>query len=151
MRARLGLESSFSLEIEGESLVGTSQVTGGRTSAQQLVGLPDTWSGDYQLWWTGAAPGNTCKLLLYDISPGARTITLHMTQARDYATCRISVRNLFKELDFYSRSVQLSDPIEFANVTVDPGVPLEITFQVIGKNPEADPGYFVGLYRIEVK
>lgn len=137
--------------IEGESLIAGSRVTGGNTSALLLTGLPETWSGDYQLLWTGGSPGDTCTLTLDNISAGSRTISLYMSRARDYATVRISIGNFFKEVDFYSREMKLGDPLVFENLEVGGDESLEIEFQIIGRNPEAEPSFFLGLDRIEVE
>jgi len=137
--------------IEGESLIAGSRVTGGNTSALELTGLPESWSGDHQFWWTGGNPGDTCTLTLEEISAGSRKITLHMTSARDYAIARISVGNLFKEVDFYSREMRLGEPLVFENVEIANNEVLEIEFQIIGRNPDAEPSFFLGLDRIEVQ
>ncbi len=137
--------------IEGESLVSSSRATAGNTRALELTGLPESWSGDHQLWWTGANPGDTCTLTLEKVSAGSRTITLYMTNARNYAIARISVGNLFKEVDFYSREMELGEPLVFENVEVQDGESLEIVFQIIGTNPDAEPLFFLGIDRIEVQ
>ncbi|MEQ1841116.1 MAG: hypothetical protein ABL994_11955, partial [Verrucomicrobiales bacterium] len=137
--------------IEGESLVSSSRATAGNTRALELTGLPESWSGDHQFWWTGANPGDTCTLTLEEVSAGSRTITLYMTKARNYAIARISVGNLFKEVDFYSREMELGEPLVFENVEVQDGESLEIGFQIIGTNPDAEPLFFLGIDRIEVQ
>jgi len=137
--------------IEGESLVAGSRATAGNTRALELTGLPESWSGDHQFWWTGANPGDTCTLTLEEVSAGSRTVTLYMTNARNYAIARISVGNLFKEVDFYSREMELAQPLVFENVEVPDGESLEIVFQIIGTNPDAEPSFFLGIDRIEVQ
>lgn len=154
----LGLESNLAVPgvsdpslIEGETLLESSVVTGGKVEVQQLGTNGSLFSGDRQLWWTGGIPGNTWTIRIDGIAPGQKTVSLFMVTARDYGIARISIGNLFKEIDFYSRNLLITDPIVFENLELESGEPLTITFDLIGANPDAVPSYFLGLDRLEVK
>jgi putative heme-binding domain-containing protein len=139
------------VRIEAELLVEKFAPKSGQLRPQGMSNFGPGWSGNRQLWWTGAQPGDILTLKLEGLEPGTHDLTLFPTTAKDYAKVRIAINGQLREVDFYTKNVLPGEPIRFEKVNISPSEPLQIDVHITGKNPEALPGYMVGIDRIEVK
>lgn len=133
--------------LEGEELK-VVKATAGTTSVQKMGGFKaDKWSGDAQLFWSGAKAGATLTLEFEAKSAGKYDLTAVMTMAADYATVQFGVddKPVGKPLDFYHSPDVVSSGLQtFGTVDLKEGKhTLAIT--VTGANPSAVQKYMVGL------
>ncbi|MEM7393597.1 MAG: VCBS repeat-containing protein, partial [Verrucomicrobiota bacterium] len=120
----------------------------GNLRMQNLAGFRGvTWSGDAQLWWTGAQPGDLAEVTFPVRTPGAYQLSAVMTKAKDYGIMELAVdgKKVLGPMDFYSPRVQRTKAINL-------GEPLELTagthrltIKSLGKHSDAVPGFMFGL------
>ncbi|MBC8872692.1 MAG: VCBS repeat-containing protein [Planctomycetes bacterium] len=124
------------------------RATAGRTSNQEMAGFTkDKWSGEKQLFWSGANPGDRLDLELPVASEGSFELSIAMTMARDYATVQLLLDDQ-----------PLGDPIDLYNYpdvittgVLSPGVHKltagnhRLTLEITGANRAAMKGYRVGM------
>lgn len=128
--------------IEGEFME-VIEATGGAT-ARQYSGVWD-WSGNEQLWWMDAAPGDTLTLAFTAPGAGRRSVVANLTRAPDYgiAVLRLNGLPLAGPIDFYHGHV------EAAEITLGEAEILEgenrLTIEITGTNPEAHARHMFGL------
>ncbi|HAN98452.1 MAG TPA: hypothetical protein DCQ98_13910 [Planctomycetaceae bacterium] len=133
--------------IEGESIEIVGKTAGSATSQPMDAFPADRWSGNDQLWWTGAEKGDLLEVALPLEKSGNWDLEIVMTMARDYAVVQL-------ELD----GKPLGDPIDLFNdpevVTTGvlrfPAGELEagkrkLGLKIVGANSAAVPAYMVGL------
>ena len=133
--------------LEGENLK-VLLATAGRTSHQGMSGFTkDRWSGDKQLFWSGATPGDRMDLELPVANAGSFELNIAMTMARDYATVQLLLDDQ-----------TLGDPIDLYNypdVITTGMLPLgeqkltagnhRLSLVIAGANRAAMRGYRVGV------
>ncbi len=139
------------VRIEGEALIESALVKGGRIRPQGMAGFGPGWSGSSHLWWTGGEPGDVLTLKVGGLKPGTHHVTLFPTTAHDYATVRVAVNGQLREADLYSEKVLPGAPIRFERINVSPTEPLQIDVHLVGANPAAAPRHMFGLDRVEVE
>ena len=91
------------------------------------------------------------SLKLKGVEPGTRNLTVYTTTAKDYAQIKVAINGQLRESDLYTEKVLPGEPLRFENVNISPNEPLQIDVHITGKNEAADPGYMVGIDRIEVE
>ena len=132
--------------LEGEAL--KVQTTAGRISVQKMSGFrKDHWSGDAQLFWTGAKPGDRLRLEVPVDEAGKYTLGIVLTTARDYAVVRLLLDGepLGEAIDLYdSPDVMTTGLLEFGELDLAAGKH-ELTIEITGANPAAVKAYLVGL------
>ena len=123
--------------LEGEALVSSAVVTGGKVQTQDLSAYDDVWSGDSQLFWTGGKAGDTLTLTL-PARPGAFNVTGYFTRAADYGqvTLTLNGQPLGGVFDGYHAGVAASGPVRLGRVTL-PGSPARLVVTLRGKNAAA--------------
>jgi len=128
--------------IEGEALVAGAQATGGRVQPQDMSGFAGAWSGDGQLWWTGAKPGDALTLTLPP-RPGVYDLAAYFTQAADYGqfTFALNGQAVGGVYDAYHAGVAASGPVALGRVTLPAG-PSRLVVTVHGKNDAATDTLF---------
>ncbi len=129
--------------VEAELL--PAQVTAGRIRTQSMANFQgDNWSGNAQMWWTGARPGDKLTIKL---PPKTGTVDLEfvLTRARDYGIVQLTMDNepLGKPIDLYSPEVVTTGVLTFRNVILKPG-PHTLAVQILGANPRAEKAYMFG-------
>ncbi len=133
--------------IEGETMVVLEKSAGSVGPQDMKPFAKDRWSGDRQLWWTGAAPGARLELAVPVEQTGDYAIEVVMTRARDYGIVQL-----------YFDDAKLGEPIDLYNYpdVVTTGV---LTFPprrlnagqhrlrvvIVGKHPQAVPAHMFGL------
>ena len=132
--------------LEGESLKVLSK-SRGTTQRQDMRAFPkDKWSGNDHLWWTGAQPKDTLELEFEVPAEGTYTIATVLSKARDYAIVQIAIdgQPLGEPIDcFNNPDVITTGVVNLPTKKLTQGAhTLEI--QIVGKNPEAVPGFMVG-------
>ncbi|MEO8270111.1 MAG: PVC-type heme-binding CxxCH protein [Aureliella sp.] len=139
-----GDSSASQVVIEGESL--RPHVTAGGIQSQPMSAFThDQWSGDSQLWWLGARPGDKLTLEL-DVFQAIETIELSLTRARDYAIVQIELdgHSLGAPIDLYDTQVVTTGLLSFATPELKVGKH-KLAFAIVGANPQADKSFLFGL------
>lgn len=133
--------------LEGETLkiIGKSS---GTARSQPMSGFTkDQWSGNDQLWWTGANPGDTLELEVSAKSAGSHTVEIVFTRARDYGIVQLSLDDtkLGGPIDFFNDpEVMTTGVLSFDNVELSAGNH-RLRIEILGAHPKADKAYMVGL------
>jgi putative heme-binding domain-containing protein len=132
--------------IEGESM--TVMAKSGAAQRQDMQAFPDSrWSGDGQLWWTGAKPGSQLTLELSVAQAGRYQIQAVLTRAPDYGVVRFRVDGELlsdKQFDFFGWNVTTTPLLTLGERELTAG-PHRFTIEITGANPEAVKSYMVGL------
>jgi hypothetical protein len=136
--------------VEGESL--KARATGGRVGTQGMKGFKGgRWSGDRQLFWAGARPGDK---LTIELPAKGDTADLEMvlTCARDYGIVQLSLdgKPLGKPIDLYNAEVITSGVLRFPGLKLGSG-PHTLTVQILGANARAVKSYLFGLDYVRLK
>jgi len=132
--------------IEGESLK-PQAVTGGQIRGQAMSGWGEgVWSGEAQLWWTGAKPGNRLILPLRVATPGRYELKLRLTKAVDYGIVQLSLdeTKLGEPIDLYNDGVAAADELSLGTYDLTAG-PHKLIVEITGANPKAKKAYMFGL------
>lgn len=130
--------------IEGESLIPTTKVSAGEVSDQTMSPFPGhVWSGDGQLFWTGAKVNDTLTLTLTPPAAGTYDLVGYFTKAPDYGTVSIQLNGsiIGGPLDGYDKSVISSGPVDLGKVTLPAG-PSAMVVTITGKNDSATNTFF---------
>jgi hypothetical protein len=136
--------------IEGESLVGqVIQKSGGSVSAQEL-GEP--YSGDRQLRWQATKVGDRLVLGFESQTAGPKHVLTRFKKAYDFAIVQVSIngQKASEPLDCYSKETTLSHEIDLGSFDLKAGRN-DLTLEVTGVNPAAEPKLLVGLDFIRLK
>jgi len=133
--------------LEGESMKVLSK-SRGNTQRQDMRAFPkDKWSGNDHLWWTGAQPKDKLELEFEVSAEGTYNIATVLSKARDYAIIQIAIdgQPLGEPIDcFNTPDVITTGLVNLPTKKLAQGAhTLEI--QILGKNPEAAPGFMVGI------
>jgi hypothetical protein len=132
--------------LEGEVLK-VLNVTAGKTVVQKMGGFKaDRWSGNEQLFWTGAKPGDRLELGFATPKPGTFLVDIALTMARDYAIVKLFLndRPLGEPLDLFNDPDVITTGVYSLGkheLTADSRLTIEIT----GANPAAAKAYMVGV------
>ncbi len=130
--------------LEGETL--KARTSAGKASAQDMSRFDtDHWSGNSQLWWTGAKPGDKLTIELPE-QAGNVDLEIVLTCARDYGIVQLSLdeKPLGQPIDLYSPKVITTGVLTFPQLELKPGKH-SLTVQIAGANPKAAKGYMFAL------
>lgn len=130
--------------IEGETL--RPHVSAGTTRPQPMEAFKaDQWSGDSQLWWVGARPGAKLTLEL-NAFQDIQAIELVLTRARDYGIVQIDLdgQSLGPPIDCYHSQVVTTGILNLCAPALKKGKH-ELSFTILGANPQAEKKYLFGL------
>jgi hypothetical protein len=136
--------------IEGEALKVLGK-TGGTVQQQDMAGFGDQWSGDAQLWWTDAKPGDQLDLALPVAGDGKCRLRAQFTRAVDYGTVQIAVdgEKVGAPIDLYHDGVVASGELELGELALKRGEH-KLTLTITGANPQAVKRFMVGLDYVKV-
>jgi hypothetical protein len=128
--------------IEGETLR-IVEKTGGTTEIQDVPMF--RWSGDQQLWWRDAKPGDRLTLEVPVESAGTYRVAANLTKANDYGIVRIKVNDQAAEgsIDRYHPSVK-HDLIELGKFTLKAGAN-RLEVEIAGAHDKAVKRHMFGL------
>jgi hypothetical protein len=137
--------------IEGEAmkLVGK---TDGNISTQQMYGFPkDKWSGNAQLWWTGAKPGSLLELELPVAHDGEHHVEVVLTMAIDYGIVQLTIdgEEIGPPIDGYFTDVITTGVLNVGQKTMKGGTH-KLGLKIVGANPKSEKAYMVGLDYIKL-
>lgn len=138
--------------LEGEGMKIVEKTSG--TAASQNMGAfkADRWSGNSQLWWTGAKPGDRLSLEVPVETDGAWDIEIVLTRARDYGIVKVSLDDVVLDpaLDLYSNpDVVTTGVLSFSRIPLSEGN-RKLTLEIVGANPEAVKAYMVALDYVRI-
>lgn len=127
--------------LEGEALKILAR-SAGKTESQ--TGFWDT-SGQSQLWWTGAAPGDRLTLEVPVAKGGRYRVSGHFCFAKDYGVAKLTLGGkTLKTVDFYSPDLTWKT-LDFGLVDLPEGT-APLIVEIVGTNPAANPkSYMFGL------
>ncbi|MFN9341551.1 MAG: hypothetical protein ACK6DB_03040, partial [Planctomycetota bacterium] len=133
--------------IEGETIK-VLETSRGKAGRQDMASFPkDRWSGRDHLWWTGAKEGDRLVLEFEVPATGRYELQAVMTKARDYALVQLAIDDqpLGEAIDlFHTPDVITTGVISLGVRELDAGNH-RLRVEIIGKHPEAAPGYMFGL------
>lgn len=136
--------------LEGETL--QARASAGKTSTQNMARFEgDHWSGDAQLFWAGARPGDKLTIELPEFS-GTVDLEVVLTCARDYAIVQLSLDDqpLGPPIDLYDPEVVTTGVLSFPNLSVQ-GPNHTLSVQIAGANAQAQQKFLVGIDFLRLK
>lgn len=138
--------------FEGEKLK-VKSASQGTANPQPMGGfVPEKWSNNSQLWWTGAKPGAKLELTIPAQDAGEYSLDVVMTRARDYGIVRLSLNDqpLGDAVDlFHQPSVITTGVLSFSDITLD-DQPATLQVEILGANSKAVKAYMFGLDYIKL-
>ena len=133
--------------LEGEAMK-IVEKTGGNAVSQNMGGFKaDRWSGNDQLWWTGAKPGDQLSLEVPVEKDGTYDLEIVLTRARDYAVVSLSMDEtvLDAAVDLYNTpEVITTGVLNYGKIPLKAGIH-RVTLEIKGANPDAVKGYMVAV------
>ncbi len=132
--------------IEGETAA-VIKKSGGNVAPQGMGNFTaGRWSGDGQLWWTGAKTGDELKIAISAETPGDYEVFLGLTQARDYGIFEVAINGttIGEPIDLFNPEVVSTGPVSLGIATLSAGQN-ELQVRVLGANPKAAKSYMFGL------
>jgi putative membrane-bound dehydrogenase-like protein len=133
--------------LEGESLKIVGK-THGNAASQTMGGFQkDRWSGDDQLWWTGAAPGAQLDLEVPVEKDGRYEIEIVLTKARDYGIVQLSLddETLGEPIDGFNEPDVITTGVLSLGVRSLKSGSHKLSFKISGTHPKAVKAYMVGV------
>lgn len=135
--------------IEAENLLNSVTVSGGEAQIQDMSGFTGKWSGNAQLWWVDAKPGDRLTIPLESAEAGEYEIIGFFTRAQDYGIIRLWVNGTPAGdlVDGYSPEVENTGPISFGRIQLKKGANA-VEVELIGKDARSagySAGYLVGI------
>jgi putative membrane-bound dehydrogenase-like protein len=133
--------------IEGEAMK-IIEKSGGNAVSQAMGGFAkDRWSGNDQLWWTGAKPGDRLSLEVPVQKDGVYDVEIVLTRARDYGIVRLSLDKTILDpaVDLYNTpDVITTGVLSYSGVELKAGAH-QLTLEITGANPAAVKAFMVAV------
>jgi putative membrane-bound dehydrogenase-like protein len=132
--------------LEGEALK-VLEASGGSARPQDMRAFSlDRWSGDSQLWWTGAKPEDRLVLALPVAEAGRYRLELALTKAVDYGVVELFLDGapLDAPIDLYNDGVVSTGPLAFGDHELARGEH-RLEARILGARPEAVKAYMFAL------
>ncbi len=137
--------------LEGEDLT-VVKVTGGKVRPQKMHMFGKEWSGDAQLWWTDAHPGDVLELSVPVKKTGKYNLEIQLTRAADYGIVQLRLNgyNLSTPIDLFSDKVI---PYKIQDVGIHQLAKGEhkLSIEIIGANENAIKKYMFGIDYVLLK
>lgn len=135
--------------FEGESMKILKHT--GNARPQPMGGFKlDRWSGDSQLWWTGAKLGDQLVLEFAVPEDGVYAMTTILTKARDYGQVRLALDDptnfILEQIDLYEPAPRVVNTgvLSLGERELQAGKH-RLIVDILGKHPKADPGFMFGI------
>jgi hypothetical protein len=139
--------------LEGEKLR-VRHVSAGTTTTQSMIMFSaDQWSGDKQLYWLDAGPGDRLDLEFEVSDAGSYNLEMVLTKAPDYGVVQLLVdeSKLGEPLDLYvARTVKTTDVLNYNGLPLAAG-PHVLSIEIVGANPAAIQAFMFGLDYIRLR
>jgi putative membrane-bound dehydrogenase-like protein len=132
--------------IEGETLKVQAK-TGGATGSQGMLGFPlGKWSGDSQMWWTGAKPGDTLSVEVPVENDGTYEVFVGMTKAVDYGIVSLAMNDTkpTQPINLFNATVVNTQPASLGVHKLKAGKN-RLTIKIEGADPQAVKAHMFGL------
>jgi len=132
--------------LEGETLK-VVRTSAGAARVQKMGAFKGgKWSGDEQLFWSGAKPGDRLELELNVPQDGTFDLTGVLTKARDYATVQLTLDDqpLGEVIDLFSPDVVTTGELRLGKHKLAAGSH-RVVIVIQGANDAATKSYMVGL------
>ncbi len=132
---------------EAESLAIVEKSSGEARSQDMKPFVKDRWSGNQQLWWTGAKPGDRLAVEFDVRDGGVYRLETVLTRARDYGVVQLYLddRRLGGPIDLFNApDVLTTGVLRFSSLELEKGKH-RFTIQIVGANPAAIKRYMAGL------
>ena len=133
--------------LEGEALR-ILEKTGGQIELQSWV--EPIWSGNRQVWWKGAKPGERLALEVEVEKAGRYRVIAGLTKAKDYGIMKVCLGEtvLREALDLYNPDI-ITQAVELGTAELKAGrAPLRV--EVVGANEKAIKSHMFGLDYIKL-
>jgi len=133
--------------VEGESLRIAAR-SAGEARPQTMGGFKAArWSGDSQVWWTGAKPGGRLVLEVPVTVRGRHRVVAACTKAHDYGVFSLSWNGAkpTPPLDLYEKDmVTITPEVSLGEFDLEPGT-VTLAVEIVGENPAATKAWMFGL------
>ena len=133
--------------VEGEAMKVASKSAGDARPQPMGSFKASRWSGDSQIWWTGARPGGRLVLEVPVTVEGPHEIVAVCTKAHDYGVVTLSWGGArpTPPLDLYDKDAVVATPeVSLGVHALSPGTsPLQV--EIVGENPAATKAWMFGL------
>ncbi|MBN1124003.1 MAG: DUF2961 domain-containing protein, partial [Sedimentisphaerales bacterium] len=133
--------------IEGENMkILDKSNPSSNTRTQGMGGYGSGWSGESQLWWTGAKPGDTLDLALPVETEGTYELKVQLTKAVDYAIVQLYLddKKIGGPIDCFEGAVVHTPEMSLGKFPLEKGRH-KLTAKILGCNEKAVKGYMFGL------
>jgi putative membrane-bound dehydrogenase-like protein len=133
--------------IEGEALKLIERSAGSAAPQDMVPFGRDVWSGNSQLWWTGARPGARLALALPIARTGAYAIDVALTKARDYGIVQLWLDDQKAEgpIDCYNHpDVIHTGTLRLGEFRLEAGEH-RLGVEILGAHPTAVQAFMFGL------
>lgn len=143
---------AYSIEglVEGERLTKSAYASRGIVSVQSMEEFDGDWSGDAQLLWRAASPGDHLTVFLHADEAGEYELVGYFTQSTDYADVRILYKGKpLAVVAGYSGGIRASGPVPLGRIALDSG-DNPVLLEIAGKD-SLSGGYAVGIDGFRLK
>jgi eukaryotic-like serine/threonine-protein kinase len=138
--------------LEGEDLK-VVQVTAGAVNVQSMTRfMADEWSGNKQLYWSGAQPGARLDLAIEVSAAATYDFEIVLTKARDYGMAQLWLDEvkLGDPVDLFdAKGVVTTGVLKHSGLALTPGRHV-LSFEIVGVNPAAVKDYMIGLDYVRI-
>jgi putative membrane-bound dehydrogenase-like protein len=133
--------------IEGEAMRVASR-SAGNVQPQGMGGFKAArWSGDAQVWWTGARPGGRIVLEVPVTVNGRHEIVAACSKAHDYGIVTLAWNGgtATSAIDLYEKdAVTITPELSLGVFDLEPGT-ASLAVEIVGENPAATKAWMFGL------
>jgi hypothetical protein len=119
----------------------------GQVRTQHMAGFKGgKWQNQDQLWWTDAKPGDKLQVIVPVKEAGRYRVGVVLTKARDYGIVQLYLngKKAGEPIDLYNPEVVNTEVLPLGEFDLPAGENV-LTVEIVGKNPQAVPGYMFGL------
>lgn len=121
-------------------------ITAGRTGLQDMTGRRDNWSGNAQLWWRGAKPGDKLLLALPAEKTAKHLVKAKFTKSHNYCIAQLYINNkkIGEPIDFYNERTIISELMNLGVHKLNKGGN-SLMVEITGANPKMDGEHTFGI------
>jgi len=136
--------------VEAEQLAKAAYTSRGVVGVQSMEEFEGDWSGDAQLLWRAASPGDHLTLFLHADEAGEYELVGYFTQSTDYGDVRVLYKGRpLGTVPGYGDSVRASGPVPLGRIALDRGEN-PVLLEIAGKDSRS-AGYAIGIDGFRIK